>query len=131
MKRVLRMLLLLLVVALGALFWTFLPSNLPSPEPIADALPPASPPAGMSISVIDTGSIQSRAVLAYRGGAFDEKRAFSMAAILVRHPRGDLLIDAGFGRDIDEHVKTMPKLGEMLTEYTKGKPAGEQLTEAG
>ena len=70
MKRVLRVVLLLVLVAGGALFWSFLPANLPMPAPIADALPPASPPAGMSISVLDTGSIQSRAVLAFRGGAF-------------------------------------------------------------
>ena len=131
MKRVLRVVLLLVLVAGGALFWSFLPANLPMPAPIADALPPASPPAGMSISVLDTGSIQSRAVLAFRGGAFGDERTFAMAPILVRHPRGDLLIDAGFGRDIDAHVKTMPWLGRMLTDYTKGTPAGEQLAGAG
>lgn len=131
MKRVLRVVLLLVLFAGGALFWSFLPANLPMPAPIADALPPASPPAGMSISVLDTGSIQSRAVLAFSGGAFGDERTFAIAPILVRHPRGDLLIDAGFGRDIDAHVKTMPWLGRMLTDYTKGKPAGEQLAEAG
>lgn len=131
MKRVLRVVLLLVLFAGGALFWSFLPANLPMPAPIADALPPASPPAGMSISVLDTGSIQSRAVLAFRGGAFGDERTFAIAPILVRHPRGDLLIDAGFGRDIDAHVKTMPWLGRMLTDYTKGRPAGEQLAGAG
>ena len=131
MRRVLRVLLLLVLVAAGALLWTFLPATLPAPAPIADALPAASPPAGMSISVLDTGSIQSRAVLAYRGGGFGDKRTFAMAPILVRHPRGDLLIDAGFGRDVDGHVKTMPWLGQALTDYTKGRPAGEQLSEGG
>jgi glyoxylase-like metal-dependent hydrolase (beta-lactamase superfamily II) len=123
--------LLLVLVAVCALVWTFLPATLPSPPPSPEALPAASPPEGMSISALDTGSIASRAVLAYRGGAVGDKRTFAMTAILVRHPRGDLLIDAGFGRDVDTHVKAMPKLGQALTDYTKGRPAGAQLDEGG
>jgi N-acyl homoserine lactone hydrolase len=130
MKRSLRVFLLLVLLAVGALVWSFLPATLPSPPPIADALPPASPPPGMSISVLDTGSISSRAMLAFRGGGFGDVRTFAMAPILVRHPRGDLLIDAGFGRDIDAHVKFLPQLGQLLTDYTKGRPAGDQLAEA-
>ena len=131
MRRVLRGLLLLGLIAVAGLVWTFLPAPLPAPAPSAEALPEAAPPATMSISVIYTGSIASRAMLAYRGGDFGDQRSFAMAAILVRHPRGDLLIDAGFGRDVDAHVKTMPLIGQALTQYAKGRPAGEQLMEGG
>jgi len=31
-----------------------------------------------------------------------------MAGTLVRHPRGDLLIDTGFGSHIDEQFATLP-----------------------
>jgi N-acyl homoserine lactone hydrolase len=131
MKRVLGVLLLLVLVAIGGLVWTFLPATLPDPAASTEALPPASPPAGMSISVLDTGSIESRAVFAYRGGAVGEQRRFAMAPVLVRHPRGDLLIDAGFGHDVDAHTRTQPQLGQLLTRYTKGRPAGEQLADGG
>lgn len=30
-----------------------------------------------------------------------ERREFSMAGTRVKHPQGDLLIDTGFGRDVD------------------------------
>lgn len=54
-----------------------------------------------------------------------------MPAILVRHPRGNLLIDTGFGHNVDEHVKTLPALMQMTTTYTKGTPAAAQLTAKG
>ena len=45
---------------------------------------------------LPTGSYETRAVFAVRGGSFRDKRQFAATAILVHHPRGDLLIDAGF-----------------------------------
>jgi hypothetical protein len=39
-------------------------------------------------------------------GLVFERRDFSMAGALVKHPKGDLLIDTGFGRDIDKQFRT-------------------------
>lgn len=131
LKRLLIGSLFVLLAALFALGWTFLPLRLPTPAPFEGAVPAASPPAGMSVSVIHTGALASRAAFAFRGGAFGEQRQFAMAAILVRHPRGDLLIDTGFGRDVDAHVATTPRLAQALTRYTRGSPAGAQLQAQG
>ena len=77
----------------------------------------------MSLSALPTGALASRAMFAFRGGAFGDEREFAMTALLVRHPRGDLLIDTGFGRDVDAHVATTPRIGQALTRYHEGVPA--------
>ncbi len=94
-------------------------------------LPAASPPTAMSISIIPTGSMESRAALAFRGGMWTDKRQFAMTAFLIRHPKGDLLIDTGFGKNIDAHIKTLPSIMQSLTTYSKGTSAAEQMRSAG
>ena len=51
----------------------------------------------MRIAVLHTGKMMSSAGFAYRGGSMTEQRVFGMAGILVQHPKGMLLFDAGFG----------------------------------
>lgn len=53
-----------------------------------------------------------------------------MTSVLVRHPQGDLLIDTGFGRDIDEHFSMMPFGFRMVTSYTRATPAAVALDAA-
>ena len=67
------------------------------------------------------------AAFAYRGGGFFDKREFSIASALLQHPRGDLLIDAGFSRDIDAHFLLMPFWFRLVTEYTRLDTAATQL----
>ena len=47
----------------------------------------------------------SSAGFAYRGGNLLEERIFSMGGILVEHPKGKLLFDTGFGKNVAEHFK--------------------------
>ncbi|HMK70192.1 MAG TPA: MBL fold metallo-hydrolase [Xanthobacteraceae bacterium] len=54
-----------------------------------------------------------------------------MAATLVKHPRGDILIDTGFGRHIDEQFATMPWTFRAITPYSLWQPAVDQLESAG
>lgn len=104
---------------------------LPAPAPFAGPLPPASPPAEMAVFQLPTGSTHRSAGFAYRGGSLADRREFAMTAVLVKHPRGDLLIDAGFGRDIDAHFAAMPLFFRAATRYTRGRSAAEQLDAAG
>jgi glyoxylase-like metal-dependent hydrolase (beta-lactamase superfamily II) len=60
-----------------------------------------------------------------------ERRDFSMAGTLVKHPRGNLLIDTGFGRNIDEQFRTIPWIIRAVTFYSLWQPAVDQLTAAG
>ncbi len=120
-----------LVLAAGALALTFRAAKLDVPVLAAPALPIANPPAAMTLSALPTGAMASIAAFAYRGGGWRDRRDFAMSPILVRHPRGDLLFDAGFGRDVDRHARGMPWLMRLLASYTKTTPAADQLSRAG
>lgn len=129
MWRLLRWALLLLLVLFLV---SFLPWSLPSQTVVLpDNLPIASPPESMRVSALPTGTMHSSAMLAFRGGNPLENRDFSMTAVLVQHPRGDLLIDTGFGREVDDHVKLLPLLMQLTTDYDKTTSAVEQLITQG
>jgi glyoxylase-like metal-dependent hydrolase (beta-lactamase superfamily II) len=121
---------ILLLVGAGLLALTFTPKPLPL-APLPQFEPPvARGPEGMTIAAIRSGTMSSGAMFAFRGGKPGEERQFNMGAILVRHPRGTLLIDSGFGRNIDAHVRRAPALARAVTKYTKGTPVADQLAAA-
>lgn len=120
-----------LVAVVGLVLSTFVASPLPAPAPFDGELPPAAPPDGMSIARISTGVTHRSAAFAYRGGSFSDARDFSMVAILVRHPRGDVLIDTGFGTDIDDDFALMPWFFRASTRYTRGQAARDALARTG
>jgi N-acyl homoserine lactone hydrolase len=124
-------LLLLLALPLALLFSTFSSSPLPAPEPFTLDLPPASPPDGMAMFQLPTGHTERNAAFGYRGGSFGEKRDFAMTAVLVKHPRGDLLLDTGFGSRVDTQVEDLPWLLRRMAAYVAATPAATQLDAAG
>lgn len=117
--------LLLLIAA------SFRASPLSEPAPFDGVLPPASPPSEMAVFRLPTGAAHRSAAIAYRGGSFSDKRDFAMTAVLVKHPKGDLLIDTGFGRDIVAHFKTMPALFRAATKFVRSRSAADRLDAAG
>jgi glyoxylase-like metal-dependent hydrolase (beta-lactamase superfamily II) len=130
MRRLLWALGILLLAGAGLLALSFTGKALPL-EPLSAFKPPvARGPDGMSIAAIRSGTMSSGAMFAFRGGKPGEERQFNMGAILVRHPRGALLIDTGFGRNIDAHVQRAPALARAVTKYTKGTPVADQLAAA-
>ena len=72
----------------------------------------------MAVFALVTGVHHTVAAYGYRGGSLFERRDFSMAGTLVKHPQGDLLIDTGFGRNIDEQFHTMPLIFRAITSYS-------------
>jgi glyoxylase-like metal-dependent hydrolase (beta-lactamase superfamily II) len=54
-----------------------------------------------------------------------------MAGALVKHPKGDLLIDTGFGRNIDAQFRTLPFAVRAITFYNLWRPAADQLRDVG
>lgn len=115
-----------------ALFLTsYCSAPLPRPAPLDSPLPPASPPAGMALLQLPTGVNHRTAAFGYRGGAFSEPREFVMTAALVKHPRGDLLIDTGLGRTIETQLLLMPRSFRIVTDPELARPAADQLDAAG
>lgn len=116
------------IIAAIALAFTFAPAKLKLPTVEVGALPPASPPSEMSISALPTGTYDTPAALAFRGGSFSDARHFASTAILIRHPKGNLLIDVGFGRNIDEQLKLIPFY--QRSTHKKLVPVADQLSAA-
>jgi len=92
-------------------------------------LPEATPPSGMAIYQLPTGTYETRAAFAFKGGSFRDKRSFAATAVLVRHPKGDLLIDAGFGSGIAAHIHAQPWFARAP--YRAAGTAREQLDASG
>lgn len=91
--------------------------------------PVASPPATMAMHQLPTGTYRTRAVFAVSGGSVFDQRDFAATAVLVSHPSGDLLIDAGFGAKVGEHVGLLPRFERAPLELVS--TAREQLDAAG
>jgi N-acyl homoserine lactone hydrolase len=104
-------------------------SPLPMPLAWAGPLPEAAPPPEMAIYQLPTGTYDTRAAFAVRGGSFRDKRHFAATAILVQHPKGDLLIDAGFGSDVAAHVEALPRMQRAPHRVTE--TVSEQLDASG
>jgi glyoxylase-like metal-dependent hydrolase (beta-lactamase superfamily II) len=83
----------------------------------------------MAVFQLPTGTYETRAAFAYTGGSFGDKRRFAATAVLVTHPRGDFLIDAGFGAEIAAHVRAQPWFARAP--YTATRTASEQLDVGG
>jgi N-acyl homoserine lactone hydrolase len=107
---------------------TLAPSPLPKPQPYAGPLPSATPPDDVAVYALVTGVNHRVAAYGYRGGSLFERREFSMGGTLVRHPRGDLLVDTGFGREINEQFKMLPFFLRLITSYVFWRPAVDQLS---
>jgi glyoxylase-like metal-dependent hydrolase (beta-lactamase superfamily II) len=119
---------LAIALVLAFLFWhTFWASPMPPPAAISDPIPSASPPPEMTLQHFSTGVTHRNAAVAYRGGKFSDARDFSMAAALVHHPKGDILIDTGLGRTIDAQFAALPFWFRWATSFSKGTPAADQL----
>ena len=119
------------LVPLALFLRTFSASPLPEPNPYAGPIPSATPPKEMAVFALVAGVHHTVAAYGYRGGSLFERRDFSMAGTLVKHPHGDLLIDTGFGRNIAEQFRTMPFTFRAVTSYSLWRPAADQLKDAG
>src|SRR5215468_12398473 len=111
------------LVPLALLVRTFLPAPLPKPEPYTGPLPSATPPKELAVFAVVTGVNHRDAAFGYRGGGFFDRRDFSTAGTLVKHPKGDPCIDTGCGHDIDQQFRSMPTFFRAITYYSLWQPA--------
>ena len=131
MRLVIRLVLLALLVAVLALAWTFVPQDLDAPPAEGIAAPPVPATPGVELKAILAGKMLSSAGFAYRGGNLTEERVFNMGGIVVSHPKGTLVFDTGFGKNVAEHFKTTPWLMQTTARYEQEPTIAEQLAAAG
>lgn len=130
-KNILKWFLIFVAITLILVYLNNRSIPLEKPAPISANFPEANPPKTMQIFQILTGVNHRTAAFAYRGGSFFDKREFSMSVVLVRHPKGNLLIDAGFGKNVKKHFNSMPFYFKMITDFDPGISAAEQLNNFG
>lgn len=140
MKKTLKRLLIVmtgvLVVLIALLAYTFIPMKLDVAAQPAAAFATNGKPAPdklpeVSLSILKAGMMLSKQAFSWRGGEWGATYESGMAAILVRHPQGNILFDAGFGANVDEHAKTIPWLMRKLASYVKETPVAVQLRQGG
>ncbi|WP_222127772.1 MBL fold metallo-hydrolase [Streptomyces sp. SLBN-31] len=83
----------------------------------------------MAVYQLPTGTYETRAVFAFKGGSFREMRNFAATSVLVQHPKGDLLIDAGFGSQVASHMRALPRMERAPHQLTR--TVSEQLKASG
>jgi glyoxylase-like metal-dependent hydrolase (beta-lactamase superfamily II) len=126
-----RIVLLLVAALLVAFAWTFVKRPLTVPKAIGPALPPPVSIEGVSFSVIRGAEMKSQEGFSVRGGSLTKPLITGLVAFMVEHPRGRLLIDAGVGRDVTEHLKTTPLLLRTLASLTVKAPTLDALAARG
>jgi len=122
-----RIVLFAFVALIGALGWTFVKRPLAVPDTPGVPLPPVPNVKGVSVSVIPTAEIATLEAFNVRGGSFMNGFTSAVAAFLVEHPRGKILIDAGAAREIDAHTKTTPLLMQAVSNLTLLQPTVDAL----
>lgn len=131
MKKILLGVLTIFILGIGTLVYTFTPQTLNVPAGKAALLPSVTIPEGVKLKAITTGLISASGAFAYRGGNPLEERWTNVGSILVEHPNGSILFDAGFGSSVQEHLKAAPWLMQKLVKLKLGKTVAEQLDDAG
>lgn len=122
---------LVIVLCAGWVATTFSAQTLPVAADFTVVVPEANPPAEMTIAALPAGKIFADAALAFRGGSFSDHRVFVVGGILVQHPQGAVLFDAGFGKNVETHAATNPWLAQKLMRYEREPTVAEQLAAAG
>jgi len=117
------------LVAWGRLRIAPIVARLPEPQRYPGPLPDARPPLEMKVFQLPTGSYTTPAALAFRGGSPGEQRSFASTAVLIEHPQGDLLIDAGLGRNAAKHIASLPSY--RRSPHALNLKASDQLHEHG
>jgi len=136
-KRTLTAVLIILVVSIGLIGYSFVPGRLDvnayksgdAFQPLAITDPSALPE--VLLTLIECGKMKSRQSFVFLGGSWLEEYSSGMASVLIKHPKATLLFDCGFGANVDEHFKNAPRLMRALTSYDKETNAARQIEEFG
>jgi len=86
----------------------------------------------IGFSVIKTASSAgAQEALVVSTGSFFKRRHLAQNAVLITHPDGDILIDTGLGREIDQQFEENGFFDKQLFSYHDVNPAVNQMTQAG
>ncbi len=84
----------------------------------------------ISISIINTASAPSNKGMVIGGESLFEDYTISHSAILIQHPKGNILFDTGLGSKIDEQFLEMPSFLQPMLKYDFKESAVSQLKDS-
>lgn len=100
--------------------------------PLYAAAEPAATSTPLRVALLRTAIVPfSPEAVVTAGGSWLRNRPTIHTAILVQHPKGNLLFDAGLGSRIDEEARDMPWWAKPLLQHQREAPARQQLDAAG
>lgn len=85
---------------------------------------------GISVSIIRTATAESKLGLVVGGESLFTPFEISHNAILIRHPKGNVLFDTGLGNNIKQQFKDIPALLHPILSYSFIKSAQRTLEQA-
>ena len=123
---------LLLVLAIGLLAYTFAPRNLAIDPAAGEGIgrnrrPLSDLPDNVSLSVVRAGVMPASTLFSYRGGSVSGTYQNGMIAVLVRHGDDLIALDTGYGSRIEEHWKIVPAMLRGLSTYERERTLRDQL----
>ncbi len=90
------------------------------------------PSAGIGLSVIKTGVANGTPeAMLVDTGAWFTSRHLVQNAVLIKHPKGDVMIDTGLGKEIDQQFAENGFLDRQFFGYNELNPAADQMARAG
>lgn len=113
MKRFFKCLLALLTVLLALHLWMNWPVRLAVPDEPLKLAPLVAPTQTVKLTLLRSGHIESLHAMNVRGGSWKPYNSGVMA-VLLEHPQGRFLIDAGFGKNVQQHFLTTPALMQKV-----------------
>lgn len=120
-----------LVGLLGVVGWSF--TKRPLSVPASPGIPLPEPPgvSGVSVSVVPTATIEGLQAFSVRGGSLGQSYQSAIAAFLIEHPKGKLLLDAGAAREASAHLGTTPWLIRTASKLTVHRSTVDALAAGG
>lgn len=113
MKLLLKLLFVLLLCATGFHLWMNWPVRLDVDQASAPISPAPSSQTDVKLSLLRSGHIESLHAMNVRGGDWAPYNSGVMA-VLIEHPKGRFLIDAGLGKNAEQHFLTTPALMQKV-----------------
>lgn len=130
MKAFLKILVVILVLVGASHLWMNWPVRLDVRGTQAGALP-NTPATKVKVTILETGYLESPHAMNVRGGSWDKYRSGVMGVVL-RHPKGTWLLDAGFGENAQQHFEDVtPAIMQAAASLTVKSGMAAQLKNIG
>lgn len=130
MKFLLKLLLVILLAAAVFHIWTNWPVRLDVSQTTVTIQPAPPSQTNVTLTLLTSGYIESLHAMNVRGGNWEPYNSGVMA-VLLEHPKGRFLIDAGLGKNAKQHFLTTPPLMQKVATLHNSSSTTAELEKRG